>query len=102
MGHKLYIDNFFSSPASFDDLHTKTINSCGAVRPNRKVMPKNFRHKMKIKRGDLKTKVQGNLTATVWKNKQNVNIQTNLHSPPLEDNFCDTHGKADTHNNTRL
>ena len=31
-------------------------------------MPKNFGEKMKMKSGDLKTKVKGNLTATVWKN----------------------------------
>jgi len=54
----------------------------------------NSGHKTKMKSGDLKTKVKGNLTATVWKDKQNVNILTNLHSPPLEDNFCDEHGKA--------
>jgi len=29
--HKLYMGNFFSSPASSDDLNTKTINCCGAV-----------------------------------------------------------------------
>jgi hypothetical protein len=42
VGHRLYVDNFFSSPALVDDLHTKTINCCGIVRPNRKGMPKNF------------------------------------------------------------
>jgi len=36
VGHTLYMGNFFSSPASFDNLHTKTINCCGTVRPNRK------------------------------------------------------------------
>ena len=61
--------NFFSSPASFDDLHTKTINCCGTVRPNRKWMQKNFGQKIKMKGDDLKTKVKGNWTATVWKDK---------------------------------
>jgi hypothetical protein len=32
VGHKLYMDRFFSFPALFDDLHTKTINCCGTVR----------------------------------------------------------------------
>ena len=77
VGPKLYMGNFFSSPASLDDLHTKTISCCGTVRPNRKWMPKNFGQKMKMKSGDLKTKVKGNLTATVWKDKQNVNILMN-------------------------
>jgi len=47
-----------------------------------------------MKRGDLKTKVKGNLTAIGWKDKWNVNILTNMHSSPLECNFCDQHGKA--------
>jgi hypothetical protein len=49
--YKLYTNNFFSSTALFYDLYTKTINCCGTVRPNRKGMPKNFGHKMKLKRG---------------------------------------------------
>jgi hypothetical protein len=45
-------------------------------------MLKNFRKKMKLKNvgqkmnlklGDMKTKVRGNFTAIVWKDKQNVN-----------------------------
>jgi hypothetical protein len=47
-----------------------------------------------MKRGDLKTKVKGDLTAIVWKVEQNVCILTNMHSQPLEGNFCDEHGKA--------
>jgi len=68
VGHKLYMGNFFSSPASYDDLHTKTVHCYGTVRPNRKWITKYFEHRMKMKSGDLKTKVKGNLTATVWKN----------------------------------
>jgi hypothetical protein len=64
MGHKLYMDSFFSSSALFDDLHAKTINFCGTVRPNRKGKQKYLEYKMKLKRGYLKNKVKGNLTAT--------------------------------------
>jgi len=45
---------------------------------------------MELKRGDLKTKVKGYLTALVWKDEQNLN----MHSSPLEGNFCDEHGKV--------
>jgi hypothetical protein len=38
--------------------------------------------------------VKSNLTATVWKDKQNVNILTNMHYPWLEGNFYDDHGKG--------
>ena len=47
-----------------------------------------------MKRGDLMTKVKGNLTAMVWKDVQNVNILTNMRSSPLEGNFCEEYGKA--------
>ena len=49
---------------------------------------------MKMKRCNLKTKVKVNLTAIVWNGKQNINILMNIHSPPLEGNFYDEHGKA--------
>jgi hypothetical protein len=49
---------------------------------------------MAIKRGDVKTKVKGNLTTIAWKDKRNVHILTSMHSSPLECNFCDQHGKA--------
>jgi len=49
MGHKLYVDIIISSRALSDVLHTKTVNCCGTVRPNRKLMHKNFGHKMKLK-----------------------------------------------------
>ena len=39
LGHKLFMDNFFSSPRLFDDLLRRKIHSCGTVRPNRKTCP---------------------------------------------------------------
>jgi hypothetical protein len=55
VGHKLYMDSFFSSSASFDNSCIKPVDCCGTVRPNRKGMLKNFGHQMKLKSGDLKT-----------------------------------------------
>lgn len=49
-GHKLYLDNISSSP--LDNLHTKTINCRGTVRPNREGMPKNFGYTLELKRGE--------------------------------------------------
>jgi hypothetical protein len=34
VGHELYMDNFSSSPDSFDDLHTRDIKFCGTVIQN--------------------------------------------------------------------
>jgi len=46
------------------------VNGCGTVRSNRNRMPKNFGHKLNMKRGDLKAKVKGNLTTIVWKDNE--------------------------------
>jgi len=49
---------------------------------------------MKLKKGELKTKVKDNMTAIAWKTRRNVNILMNMHCPPMEGNFCDKHGNA--------
>jgi hypothetical protein len=36
----------------------------------------------------------GDLAATVWKDKQNVNMLTNIHHTPAESTFCDEHGNT--------
>jgi hypothetical protein len=52
-------------------------------------MPSEFGKKFSLKRGDIKTKVKGDLASVVWKDKGNVNMLTNMHRPPAESNFCD-------------
>ena len=51
LGHKLFMDNLFSSPRLFDDLDGRKINSCGTVRPNRKDMPRDFGPKKQTEKG---------------------------------------------------
>jgi hypothetical protein len=94
VGHKLYMDNFFSSPELFDDLHTKAINCCGTVRPNHKGMPRDFGKTLKLKQGEISTRVWGDLTAVLWKDKCIVNMLTNMHPLPGEGNFCYKHGNT--------
>lgn len=94
-GHKLYMDNYFSSPDLFDDLATKQIYCCGTVRPYRKGMPQDFRPmRMRLQRGDLQVRTRGDLTAILWRDKRDVRILTNIHDPPAEGNFRDSNGKA--------
>jgi hypothetical protein len=73
LGHKLYMDNYLSSPALFDDLYARKINCCGTVRHNRKNMPQNFGPQiLKKKKGDIISRVRGNLRAVFWKDKRQV------------------------------
>jgi hypothetical protein len=69
MGHKLFMDNLFSSPGLYDDLMAKNINCCGIARPNRKGMPTDFEKELRVKRNDIKTRIRGDLTAVVCQDK---------------------------------
>ena len=62
---------FLASPMLFYNLQSTT-NFCGTVTPNRKRMLKTSGQKMKQKQGDIKTRVKGNLTATVCKDKWEI------------------------------
>jgi len=94
-GHKLYMDNFFSSPELFDDLVKKQIYCCGTVWPNTKGMPQDLRLKTtKLKRGDIRVRTRAGLTAILWWDKRDVCMLTNIHSAPAEGNFCNEGRKA--------
>jgi hypothetical protein len=80
VNYKFYIGNFFSSPDLFDDLHTRVINCCGTVRQNCKGMLESFDYKtLKLIQYDIHSRVRGNLTAVIWKDKQDVHILMNTH-----------------------
>jgi len=49
---------------------------------------------MKAKKGDIITRVRGNQNIVRWKDKRDVYVLTNMHTPPVEGNFCDESGRA--------
>ena len=88
--HKIFVDNFFSSPRLFYDLDRHKINSCGTVRSNRKDMPRDFgRKQQKLKRGDVRVGTRGGLTGLIWKNRREGYVLTNMNPALAEGNFCD-------------
>jgi hypothetical protein len=98
LGHKLFVDNFFSSLRLFDDLERRKINSCGTVKPDRKDMPPDFgQKKLKLKRGDVRVRTRGNLTALAWKDRRDVYMLTNMDQPPPEGNFCENNRPVKPH-----
>ena len=89
------MDNFFSSPDLYDYLIQKKIYCCGTVRLNRRGMPKDLKHKTLIlKRGDIRVRTRGDLTAVVWRDKRDVGTLTNIHDLPSEGNFRDEQGNT--------
>jgi len=74
-GHKLFMDNFFSSSELFDDLVKKQIYCCGTVRPNRRGMPQDLRPKTtKLKREDIRVRTRVELTAILWRDKRDMHV----------------------------
>jgi len=95
LGHKLYMDSYFSSPAIFDDVSGRKINCCGTVRNDRRGMPKDISSRaMKVKKGEIIMRVRGNQIIVRWKDKRDVYILTNMHTPPVEGSFCNESGHA--------
>jgi hypothetical protein len=94
LGHKLFMDSFFTLPR-LSDLLRRKIRSCGTVRPNRKDMPSDFGpKKLKMTKGNIRVRIRGNLTALAWKDRQDVYMLTNMDPPPEEGNFCDDSKRA--------
>jgi len=95
LGHKIFMDNYFAPPALFGDLFHWKINACGTVLRDRCGMPRDIGPKsVKMKRGDIATRVRGTLRAIRWKDKRDVYILTNMHAPPVGGNFTDESGQA--------
>jgi hypothetical protein len=67
----------------------KVITCCGTVRSNQKETPSDFGRKLRLKQCDLKARVKGDLIAVAWKDKQNVNMLTNMYHSSAESNVCD-------------
>ena len=95
-GHKLYMDNFFSSPELFDDLANKQIYCCGTAWPNRGGMPQDLVPNTSKLRGggDIHVVTRADLMAILWRDKRDVCMLTNTHNAPAEGNFCNEGGIA--------
>ena len=49
---------------------------------------------LKMKRGDIATRVRGTLRFVRWRDRRDVYILTNMHAPPVEGNFTNESGQA--------
>ena len=57
--------------------------------PNRRDMSSDFWPKeLKLKRGDVRARTRGGMTALVWKDRWEVYMLTNMDPQPAERNFC--------------
>jgi hypothetical protein len=77
-GQFIFFPNLFSNVA-------RRQNYCyGRVRPNRMDRPK----KIKLKQGIFTLRTMENLMPTLWRDKQDIYMVTNIHNPSTEVTVC--------------
>ncbi|KAG8179719.1 hypothetical protein JTE90_006624 [Oedothorax gibbosus] len=80
-GHKLFMDNCYSSPNLFLDLLKEDKMNCvGTIKIKRKNFPKDVVSK-KMKKGDLNVKCANGMIAMCWRDKREVLMLSNMHHP---------------------
>ena len=76
-GHRLFMDNFFTSYSLINDLETRMIGVSGTLRKNRKNIAKQI-SKPKIKKRDILAFQLNNIMVFTWYDKRCVRFITNL------------------------
>ena len=78
--HKLYMDNYYSSPYLFLVLYENNVGACGTIRPNRKYYPKDFVVSAKsVERGYIDYRCSSPLVAWIWKDRRIIYFLSNMH-----------------------
>jgi hypothetical protein len=94
VGHKLYMD-VFPSPDLFQNLIMRKRSSCETVRPNHMGLPQGLHNtRLGLEWGNIWVSVWGDLTALVWKDKQDIQMLMDIHNPPADDSFCNNYGNS--------
>ena len=78
-GHKLYLDNYYTSPELADELDSMDTYMCGTVRKNRKEVPKVF-SQVKLRPGQAIYRRRGNLLVIKFTDKRDVHMITTIHN----------------------
>ena len=79
LGHHIYMDNFFTSPALFDELGSRGTGACGTLRLKRNGVPECVKKGVSLK-GQSFTHREQNQLFVVWKDKRQVNLLTSVHN----------------------
>ena len=82
-GHHVYLDNWYSSPALFDDLYSKGFGACGTLPLNRKGLPQIIKSKCKMKEHTIVSGTTGKSLAMVWMDKRAVAMLSTIHDDSM-------------------
>ena len=84
-GYTIYLDNWFSSPDLYLQLHGRRTNVVGTARQNRHDMPKDLRT-LKLKKGEVISRsCDKGLLALVWRDKKDVRMLSTAHTAEMVD-----------------
>ena len=89
-GHHVYMDNYYTSPDLFWELHSKECFACGTCRKNQKNLPKAVTTAKLKRKGDCVFRRDGPLLCLKWWEKKDVLMLSTIH----EAIFVET-GKVD-------
>ena len=79
-GQAVYMDNFFASPALFEDLAQHQTGACGTLRVNRQGVPDHIKTARPHVGQPPITHTVGHIRYISWYDKRPVNLSTTVHS----------------------
>ena len=79
LGHHLYTDNYYTSPALYAELRRRGFEACGTLRLNRRGVPPEA--KATLRKGERRAVVVDDYTAVIqWHDKRTVSILSTVHT----------------------
>lgn len=76
-GHRVFCDNYFTSPALFNELKRHQLYACGTIRQNRRGLPADLQS-TRLPRGESRFWQNGQLVLAAWQDKRQVHILSTL------------------------